>query len=147
MHLEQALSIALHIRSRDSNMDAGSGREGDTANLVDQMEICTSILVKRMGHYKCYAIVVSDSEHTKQLVEKWAWLPVYAVHTKPFHIDINIQESIGATRDSVLSMLVDPFILAWQDFLILSSSFGYGRLAHSVEIYATDNEIECINEK
>jgi len=52
MHLKQAFSIALHIRTRDSNMDAGSGREGDTANLVDQMEICTSILVKRMGHYK-----------------------------------------------------------------------------------------------
>ena len=147
MGLEEAFSIALHIRTGDSNMNAGRGREANTANLVETMESCTLSFVKRMGLTKFHAIVVSDSEQAKQLVKRWTWLSVYVVHTRAFHIDINVHESMEATRDSIVSVFVDLFILALQDSLLLSGSSGYGRLAHSIGMYATNNVIECIDEK
>jgi len=147
MDLEEAFSIALHIRTGDSNMNAGSGREANTANLVEKMELCTLSFVKLMRLKKFHAIVVSVSEQAKQLVKKWTWLPVYAVHTRALYIDINVHESMEATRDSIMSVFVDLFILALQDFLLLSGSSGYGRLAYSIGTYATNNVIECIYEE
>jgi hypothetical protein len=146
--LEHAFAIALHIRTGDSKMNAGSGREADVIKVVQQMQVCTSELVKRASNVNgtYYGVVVSDSENAKQLVKSWSWLKVYAVDTKPFHIDRNTRNSMHETKNAVLSVLVDLFILSFQDILLLSGSSGYGRLAQSVGMFTSDNVVECIVE-
>jgi len=146
--LEHAFAIALHIRTGDSKMNAGSGREADINKVVQQMQLCTSELVKRVSNVNgtYYGVVVSDSENAKQLVKSWTWLKVYAVDTKPFHIDRNTRNSMHETKNAVLSVLVDLFILSFQDILLLSGSSGYGRLAQSVGMFSSDNVVECIVE-
>eukprot|EP00802_Teleaulax_amphioxeia_P007826 Tamp_07834.p1 GENE.Tamp_07834~~Tamp_07834.p1 ORF type:complete len:481 (+),score=5.33 Tamp_07834:96-1538(+) len=142
--LENAFSIALHVRAGDTNMKAGQGREArDSAALVHQIERCAADFAQEInGQY--HLVLVSDSEQVKSLVRSWQWTQVYIARTKPFHIDKSRAHSKVETMEAATSVLVDLFLLAFQDALLLSGTSGYGYMAQGVGMHLAKNVVSCI---
>ena len=143
--LIDAFGLGLHLRAGDSHMGAGQGREAkDLPGLVHKMSNCASEFTNNSRHSKAYVLIVSDSEKARKVVQQWSWIPVYAVQTKPFHIDKSKRSSYADLKGAFVSVFVDLMLLSFQDALLLSGISGYGYLAQSVGLYADKNVVQCL---
>ena len=141
--LDESFGIGVHIRSGDSHMSSSSGRETNTTQLVTKIQNCIQNYVK-VNPEKYHVVIVSDSINAKELFKKWSSLKTYCIRTNPIHIDKIPRTSALEKREALLSVLIDIFMISLQDLLLLSSTSGFGHLAHAVGLHARKNTILCV---
>ena len=141
--LEESLGIGVHIRSGDSHMSSSNGRESNMTQLVTKIQYCIDDYIEvNPGLY--HVVVVSDSTSAKELFRRWPSLKIYCIHTNPIHIDKMQYTSPLEKREALLSVFVDLLMISFQDFLLLSSTSGFGHLAHAVGLYSQKNTVLCM---
>jgi len=141
--LDESFGIGVHIRSGDSHMSSSSGRESNITQLVMKIQYCIDDYIEKYPD-KYHVVIVSDSNIAKGLFKKWQSLPIYCIQTNPIHIDKSLLTSASEKSKALLSALIDLFVISLQDFLLLSSSSGFGHLAHGVGLYSRKNTLFCM---
>lgn len=141
-NLTSAVSISLHMRSGDSNMRAGHGRETDLNALLTRMEKCT-FKIKSEIQGQSFLVLASDSYLVRRRVLAWNWTSVYTPGSIPFHVDKTRVLNQDQGMHGTVAVFVDLFMISLQDFLLLSGTSGYGYLARSIGRYDDKNVVQC----
>jgi hypothetical protein len=142
--LENAISIAMHVRVGDSHMRAGKGRETDDLDArMKQMKYCVQNLMQNLN-VSSFVVLASDSSALRETIAKWPSVDVFISSSTPFHVDRTRLSSQASRSEGSISAFGDILLLSFQDFLVLSGPSGYGRLAQSIGMYNQERVVQCV---